>query len=198
MKDLLIIGCGGHAKSIIDLIKKEEWNLLGCIGKKEDLGKKLFNYNVIGTDEDLIFFSKKCRFAFIAIGQIKSSRKRKSISEKMYNLNFQFPILSSKNAIISPNSYIGEGTSVGHGAIINSGSKVGKHCIINTMALVEHDTEIKDFCHISTGAIVNGGVSIGKNSFVGSGAIIREGLSIPPNTIISAGKRIMSWPPMEK
>ena len=194
MKNLLIIGCGGHAKSIIEIINKEEWNIVGLIGKENEKKGGFLSYKVIGTDEDLEELRRKYLYGFVAIGQIGFPNKRIKIINYMRTLNFKFPKIVSQFSIISENSIIKEGTSIGHGVVINSGAEINKHCIINTKALLEHDVKIGEYCHISTGVIINGGVKIGNNSFVGSGVIIREGLEIPPNTIISAGKRVMGWP----
>ena len=195
MKEILLIGCGGHCKSIIDIIESEKkWNIIGLIGQKKDVGMTTLNYPVIGTDQDLISLRKKYDYSFVAIGKIGQGNKRKSIINNLKSLDFFIPSLISKFSIVSRYSSIGTGSSIGHGVIVNAGAKIASHCIINSRSIVEHDVNIGDFCHISTGTIINGGVSIGENSFIGSGTIIREGIRIPPNTVISAGKRIMGWP----
>ena len=192
---LLLIGCGGHAKSIIDIIESDnKWNLLGLIGTSEDLGKVVVDYPVLGTDSDLAILRQDCSNAFISIGQMGKNQSRKKIYQTLNELNFNIPILKSKYAIVSSRCEIDHGTSVGHGCVINSSVKIGKNCIINSKALIEHDVIIGDFCHVSTGSLINGGVRIGSGSFIGSGTIIREGIEIPENTIISAGKRIMGFP----
>ena len=194
-ESLIIIGCGGHAKSVIDIAEStNKWEIIGLIGQEKEVGKKVMNYKVIGTDEDLKFFRSKTNNIFLGIGQIKDLSKRIEIIGKLKILEFNTPSIISKNAYVSKNASIEEGCSIGHFSVINSGAKVGKFCILNSKCLVEHDSKIGDFSHISTGVIINGDVSIGKKSFLGSGSIIREGLTIPDNIVISAGKRIMGWP----
>ena len=193
-KSLILIGCGGHAKSIIEIIESSNnWKILGLIGCNEELNKKLLGYDVIGTDEDLKYLRESVSFCFISIGQIKNSQKRYAISEKLKNLDFKFPNLLASSSIVSNHAKLQYGISVGHGAIINAGANIGENCIINSNALIEHDVKVGEFSHISTGALVNGNVKIGKNSFIGSGSIIREGLEIPENSIIGAGQTILKW-----
>ena len=195
MSELLIVGCGGHARSIIDLVDKiDHLSIKGLVGLREEVGKIILGYSVIGNDSDLYELRSLASNAVIAIGQISSAESRMCLDRKLSALDFDFPVLISPHAVVSKYSNLSCGTSVGHGAIINSSVVIGKHCIINSRALIEHDCLIGDFCHISTGALVNGGVKIGSGSFIGSGAIIREGLVLPPNTIISAGHRVMGWP----
>lgn len=193
---LIVIGCGGHAISVIDIAEStDRWEIIGLIGQRNEVGKKIMNYEVIGTDEDLKNIRSKTKNILLGIGQIKNPKKRIEIIEKLKNLEFNTPTIISKNAYVSKNATIKEGCSVGHFSVINSGAKVGSFCILNSKCLVEHNSKIGDLCHISTGVIINGDVSIGNKSFLGSGCIIREGLSIPDNIVIGAGKRIMGWPP---
>lgn len=195
MNKLLLIGCGGHAKSIIDVVEnKKDWQIGGLIGFEKEIGKKLGSYRVIGSDNNICDFRDSFDFAFVAIGSIKNQGKRERIFNYLLEKKFEIPVLSSRNAYVSSNSIIGKGTFLSHGVVVNSASKIGNNCIVNSKTLLEHDVEIGDNCHISTGVIINGGCKIGNNSFIGSGAILRENIKIPPNTIISAGKRIMGWP----
>ena len=195
---IIIIGSGGHAKSVIEVIESVDyWEIIGLIGLKSELNKEVLGYKVLGTDEDLKELRKICKNSFIAIGQIKSSKKRFNIANKLKKLNFELPNIIASSAIVSKHAKIESGTFVGHGPIINASVVVGENSIINSKALLEHDTEIGDFCHISTGALLNGGVKIGEHSFIGSGTIIREGIEIPPKTILRAGKTILHFSPKE-
>ena len=198
MKNLIIFGCGGHAKSIIDIIESSrEWQIKGLISEKENNEKAILGYPIIGSDDKLQSLSLDINSALIGIGQIGIDERRKNFLHKIRNFKFKFPVIKSRHAIISNHAIINEGTTIGHGAIINTSSQIGKHCIINSAALIEHGVKIGDLCHISTGVIINGDVTIGEGSFIGSGVIIREGLVLPPKTIISAGKTLMGWPDKE-
>ena len=195
MKPLLIIGCGGHARSIIDIVEESGlWEIFGLIGKQKELGKDINGYKVIGTDEDLNLLRQKCSDAFVGVGKIGSSSTRVQLTQRLEKLNFNLPTLISNFSKVSRHSKIGPGTSIGHGVVVNANSSIGKHCIINSQSLIEHNAIIEDYCHISTGALINGNTTVGENSFIGSGAVLREGIILPANTTISAGKRVMGWP----
>ncbi len=198
MNDLIIFGTGGHAKAIIDIVEStKQWKIKGLVSEKENFGKLVLGYKILGSDEHLKNLSLQINNVLIGIGQIGIDERRKKFIRKINKFRFNFPTIKSKFAIISKNAILDEGTTIGHGAVINTCSQIGKHCIINSSSLIEHGVKIGDFCHISTGAIINGDVTIGEGSFIGSGAIIREGLVLPPETVISAGKRIMGWPNRE-
>ena len=195
MTDLLLIGCGGHARSLIDLVESTgRWKLIGLIAHPEQVGSLILGYRVIGSDADLAKLRESCGHALLAVGQIGAASRRLSLAKSLEQLNFTSPTIISPHAIVSRYAKVGSGTTVGHGVIVNAAAEVGNHCIINSAALIEHDVVIGDHCHVSTGALINGGAKIGNGSFVGSGAMLREGLDMPPNTVISAGKRVMGWP----
>ena len=195
MKPVLLIGCGGHARSLIDLIETTgKWSIYGLVGLPEEIGNNVLGYPVVGCDEDLITLRNICSSAVLALGQMPNPEPRKNLASRLEALAFHTPILISPHAVVSRHAQIDLGTTIGHGAIVNAAVEVGKYCIINSFALLEHDVRIEDHCHISTGALVNGNVQIGTESFVGSGSMIREGINLPPRSVIGAGKRVMGWP----
>lgn len=199
MKPLLLIGCGGHAHSLIDLIESTgQWHIHGLVGLPEQVGNAVLGYPVIGCDADLPLLRETCPTAVLAIGQLPDPRPRQRLAAQLEQLGFQSPALISPHAVVSRHAQLGPGTTLGHGAIVNAAAAVGSHCILNNNALIEHDVQIGDHCHISTGALVNGGVRVGSGSFIGSGAVIREGLVLPEQTVIGAGKRVMGWPLRDK
>ena len=53
MKELLLIGGGGHCKSIIDVIEEEgNFSIAGIIDKSDLLEKTVLGYPIIGNDLD--------------------------------------------------------------------------------------------------------------------------------------------------
>ena len=195
MRSLIIVGCGGHARSVIDLVEAEKkWNIYGLIGLENELNKCVLGHKVIGSDENLADISVHCSNAVVGIGQISTNSARLAIINRLKQLDYSFPTIISPKSYVSPHSRVGYGVTIGHGVVVNANAVIGNHCIINSQALIEHDVLISDFCHISTGSLVNGCVNIGKSSFIGSGAVIRNNLSLPSGTVVGAGKTIMGWP----
>jgi sugar O-acyltransferase (sialic acid O-acetyltransferase NeuD family) len=192
MKKIIIIGAGGHAKSCIDVIERsKKFKIIGLYATKKELGNKLFRYNVIGcTLEDLRKIRKKTKYAFIAIGQIKSSNIRRKYYKKLKKMQFEFPSVISPLSYVSKHSRIGIGSIVMHGVKINAASKIGNFCIINSNALIEHDNIINNFSHISTSVILNGGVEVGSDTFIGSRSTIANGVKIGDKCIISMTSQV--------
>jgi len=188
MEDIILIGGGGHCKSVIDVIEEENrFNIAGVVEKKHCSEGKILNYDVIGSDEDLDYLVKKIKYAIISVGQIYTVELRIKLFEQAKKTGFILPCIVSPRAYVSKYATIGEGTVIAHDVLINANVEIGKNCIINSKALIEHDSKVKDNCHISTGALINGGVMVGENSFVGSGAITKQNISIRENSFIKAG-----------
>ena len=191
MKNLILIGCGGHCNSCIDVIETtKKYKIKGIIEKNNTLVKNFTNYSILGFDRDMKRILKKNKFFFITIGQIKTYKTRLKYFNFLKNENLILPTIISPKSYVSKNTIIGEGSIIMHFAMVNINSKVGVNCIINSQALIEHDVTIGNHCHISTGAKINGSVIIGNNVFIGSGAIIHQGLKIKSNSIIPAGVTI--------
>jgi sugar O-acyltransferase (sialic acid O-acetyltransferase NeuD family) len=185
---LILIGGGGHCKSCIDVIEQEnKYEIAGILDVKENIGKNVLGYTVIGSDDDIEELSKQYRNFLITIGQIKSAEKRIAIYNRLEELNLILPVIISPLAYVSANANISDGTIVMHHAVVNAGAFVGSNCIINTKALIEHDALIGNNCHISTAAVINGECKIGDNCFIGSNSVISNVVKVENDCIIGAG-----------
>ena len=191
MKDIVLIGGGGHCKSVVDVIEQESlFNIVGIVDKLELLGKDVLGYPVIGNDSELDNLVKQCNSAIITVGQITSPLTRVNLFNKIVKLGFDLPTIISPRAYVSQYAHIGVGSVIMHDAVVNAGAIVGDNCIVNTKSLVEHDSVIGNHCHISTNAIINGNVVVGNGSFIGSGAVTKEGIRIDDNFFAKAGSLV--------
>ena len=188
MLDLILIGGGGHCKSVIDVVEQtKRFNIVGIVEKLGSKIQKVSGYDVIGNDDDLSELLKSTPQALVTIGQIKSCHARMFAYQVASSLGAQLPSVISPYSYVSSQSQIGSGTVVMHDAIINSCATVGENVILNSKCLVEHDVKIGDHCHISTGALINGDVMIEDGCFIGSGVVLRNGIKVGANSVIGMG-----------
>jgi len=189
MKELVIIGSGGHALSCLDVIQStSEFKIVGFVDNI--LKEKWLGLSWLGTDKDLLEISKKCNHFFIGVGQIKDSLIRQRIYQQITSFNGNLPTIISPNAYVSPMAKIGQGSIVMHGSHVGPEARIGEGCILNTKCLIEHGAQIGKFVHASTAAVVNGDVVVGAGSFLGSNSVICHGVKIPHNSFIQAGQFI--------
>lgn len=186
MKPLILIGGGGHCKSVIEAAESQGREILGVLDMPENVGIEILGCKIIGTDSDITRFIGKAEFV-ITVGHIKGCEIREKIDRLIKQSGGSLATITASTAHVSRHARIGEGTVVLHGAMVNAGAKIGRNCIINTLANVEHDAIIEDFCHVSTGAMVNGDCKVGRGTFLGSQSVILNGAAICENCVIAAG-----------
>lgn len=189
MDKIVLLGCGGHAKSVADsILQKSSYEIAGFV---KSAGEKDFAYRgigVIGVDDDLQkLYDAGIHHAFICIGYLGHGDVRSRLYDKLKKIGYTLPVIIDPSAVLAGDARIGEGTFVGKGAIINANASIGKMAIINTAAVVEHDCVIGDFSHVAAAGVVCGNVSIGANAFLGANATVLQCLRIGANVLVGAG-----------
>lgn len=188
-KPLILIGGGGHCKSVIEAAESAGYSILGVLDMPEDVGKEILSTKVIGTDDDIPSYVDKAEFV-ITVGFIKNPATRIKLYNKVKEAGGRLATIIASTAYVSKYASIGEGTVVMHHAFINAGAQVGKNVIINTFANIEHDAVVGDQCHIATGTMVNGDCKVGNNVFIGSQSVLSNGIVIGDDIVVGAGSLV--------
>lgn len=191
---IIIIGAGGHARSVIDIVKEnDEFELEGCI---DNMYPNLKSINgmpeipVIGNDNNIEeFFKRGIKHFFVAIGD---NSLRNKLFDKMINMGYEPVNIISNTARISKKSYIGNGVCIMHGAVINVNSKIEDNVIINTNSSIDHDCLIEKGVHIAPGASISGYVNIGEGTLIGTGTSIIDKISIGKWSVIGGGSVVVN------
>lgn len=175
---LLIIGCGGHARSVADVaLSLGISNLIFWdINAREN--ETLFTFPVV-ADSSLFHICKKL---FIAIGD---NKERADYFEKLKEKKLHNII--SAHAYIAISATIGRGIFIAHGAHVGPMACVGDNTIINTRAVIEHECAIGAHSHISVNATITGRCQIEDFVFIGAGAVVKDKVSICSNVTVGAG-----------
>ena len=183
MCNVVIIGAGGHAKVIADIVLKSGDNLVGFLDDTKS-GNVIGDYCVLGKVEDAEKFADDYEL-IIAIG---SNSVRKAISEK---LNAKWYTAIHPSAQIGCVAEIGEGSCVMANAAVNSCAVVGKHCIVNTGAVIEHDCRLENYVHVSPNATLCGTVSIGELTHIGAAAVVKNNISVCREVTVGVGAAVV-------
>ncbi len=189
MKNLILIGGGGHCRVVLDVIKEGgEFNVIGIIDVKEKIGNRVNGVEIIDSDENLSkYFENGIEYAFIALGSVGNPTRRILLYKKVREIGFKVPAIVSNNAVLSKNVFWEDGVFINKGVMINDNVSIKSNAIINTGSIIEHDCDIGEFVHISPGSVLSGNVSIGKNSHIGTNATVIQGIKIGENSIVGAG-----------
>lgn len=191
-KDIVIIGAGGHAKSIANIIYKSGDNVKGFLDDNIEIGTiiiKKRKYKVIGKINDVLNLNQMHPDLEFIIG-IGNNDTRKKIA-KQYEGMIKFYTAIDPSSQIALDVEIGKGSVVLSNACINASAKIGKHCIINTAAIIEHDNIIEDYVHISPNATLSGTVKVGELTHIGSGAVVKNNIDICGNCSVGAGATVV-------
>lgn len=177
----VIVGCGGHARSIADVILYNDQNAnITFLDENAKPNEKILGFPVVSdfsiTDEKVI----------IGVGDNKI---REKLSQKYYSNLFS---VISNRAYIGRDVKIGKGVFVAHNAYIGVLSTIDDFSIINTGAIVEHECNIARSCFVGPNATLCGKVRIMDRSFIGAGANIKDNVSICSDIVVGAGATIVN------
>lgn len=177
---LIIIGCGGHAKSVADvaLFRDPALDII-FVDDNAKNNERILNYHVVKkyniTNEQVI----------IAIGD---NIKRTTIGQFYYK---NLTSIVSSTAYVSTNSKIHNGVFVAHNATIGTLSEIRDFSLINTAASLDHECSIGKGSSVGPNCTLCGNVTVGDNVFIGAGTIIKDKINICDNVIIGAGSIIL-------
>jgi sugar O-acyltransferase (sialic acid O-acetyltransferase NeuD family) len=188
MEDLILVGYGGHAKSVADSIERQGlYSIIGYTDKQRYDSK----YQYLGTDDVLeTYFANGVSRAAIGIGYLGKGDLRQRLYAKLKEIGFEVPVIIDPSSVISGTAIIGEGTFIGKNAVVNADVSIGKMSIINTGAIIEHECRVGDFSHVSVGTVLCGQVEAGKSTFIGANATVIQCMKIEDYTIIPAGATV--------
>lgn len=192
MEEIILLGIGGHAHSVVDSIESNKnYSIYGFLDIESRIGEQFRGYKVVGTDNLLeSCFHKGIKNAFVTVGYLGKGDIRKKLYKKLKGIGFTLPNIVDRTAILANDVILGEGIFVGKRAVINSAAEIGNMCIINTGAIVEHDCKVGDFSHIAVGSALCGSVQVGKEAFIGANATVIQGKRIGNKCIIGAGTTV--------
>lgn len=188
MQRVLILGAGGHAQVIANILLRMNETFGSCcpIGYLDDNrelhGQTLLGLPVLGGMPDLPQIAYDA--LIVAIGDNYSRWK---LFNRLQQQGVCFVIAMHPAAVIAPDVEIGKGTVIGAGVVVNPGSKIGNNVILNTACTVDHHNQIDDHVHIAPGVHSGGNVTIGEGTLIGIGATIMPHCRVGAWSTVGAG-----------
>lgn len=187
----LIIGGGGHAAALAEILIKQNKHLLGVVAPNILAGHAIFDtLQHYVQDDDVLKFSVDEVLLVNGIGAMPRQMLRKKIYTRFTELGYTFATIIDDSAEVSDYSSIGYGTQVMKNCVVNIGTVIAENTIINTATSVDHDCNIGAHCHLAPGATLSGQVTIGDNSHIATGVNVINNISIGENAIVGVGANI--------
>jgi sugar O-acyltransferase (sialic acid O-acetyltransferase NeuD family) len=187
MKKIAIIGAGGHARVVYDIILKQqqfEVEAFFALSPQEDqfLGHPLL--------EQELLYDHTLAAGVVAIGDnwIRAQVVKKILDQRA---GFEFITAIHPSASIGYRAKVGPGTVVMPQVVVGPGTHVGSHCILNTSSAIDHDGRMEDYSSIAPGATLGGNVEVGEFSAISLGAQIIHGKRVGEHSVVGAGATVV-------
>ncbi len=193
-QDIIILGSGGHAKVVIDIIEAADvYNIIGITDVSIEKENSYCGYPILGDDDILSdFFKKGVQNVAIGVGGYRNNNKRKEVFNKVKLMGFYIPVLIHPSANISKSVIIDEGCVIFQGVNINTDVKIGKNNIIATGSNIDHETSLGNHVLISAGVTIGGNVEIEDEVLCALGSKIISGVRIKGNVVVGAGAVVVN------
>lgn len=191
--DIILIGAGGHARVLIDVLRRGGFTVAAAVDRDERLhGRAIDGVPVIGGDGVVYARAPETVVLVSAVGNAPSAgasglHVRRAVFDRFTARGYAFRDVISPDAVVSAAAVLEPGCQIITGAIVHPGARIGMGAIINTGARVDHDCVIGPCAHVAPGAVLCGDVAVGAETHVGAGAVVIQGVRIGDRAVIGAG-----------
>lgn len=187
MRELILLGGGGHARSVLAALSLSGEEVRGYTGPAPS--DRDFGLAYLGGDDILDGLDAARTEIVNGLGTIAG---RSRMHELVVARGLRVASVVHPRAFIDPSVQLGAGVQVLAGAIVNAGARIGDGTLINSGAIVEHDAVIGADSHVAPGALLAGDVRVGDRTHVGLGARIIQGLTIGSGATVGAGAVVLT------
>jgi len=186
MKRLLIIGAGGHGRSVAEAAALSgEYEVVGFLddGATEST---ISDIPVLGRVANLSDHLSKADAVHVAIGR---NSLRGELCKKALLMGAFLATVIHPRAVISPRAVIGRGCAIMPGAVIGTDAWLGVGVIVNCGGVVDHDCRVGDYAHLGINASMAGGSSLGEYAWMKAGSVLAPGLRVESGEEVLIGER---------
>jgi sugar O-acyltransferase (sialic acid O-acetyltransferase NeuD family) len=190
-KPVLVLGAGGHAAVLVDILRQLNIEILGIVATEKPKVSPIFTgIPYFSADDDVLSFAKEKILLVNAIGSIPGQEVRFKVHHKFKQLGYNFMTVVSPKAIVSDYVQLAEGVQIMAGCIVNVNASIEEGTILNSGTIIEHDCIIGKHNHIAPGSVLSGAVVTGDYVHVATGAKVIQGIHIGERSLVGAGATV--------
>lgn len=191
MKPVVLLGAGGHARVLLDILKLQKRSVVSIVDPAL-AGSVFRGIPVLQRDEDVLRCFRPEEVELVnGLGGTGDNRLRRKLYYDFKKQGYKFAVLRHPGAIVAENVVLGNGTQVMAGAVIQTDCVVGENTIVNTGTIVEHDCRVGSNVHLAPGCILSGGVKISDDVHLGTGTTVIQNITIGRQCLIGAGSVVL-------
>lgn len=188
MRDLVILGAGGHGRELLDIVEAVNaaaptWRFLGFLDDGRPDASLLERRGVPWLGATSLLAELDADYA-IGMGDGDARRRMDDLATSCGRRAAE---------LIHPRAHVGSdvllepGVVLAVGASVTTNVRMGRHTHLNVAAQVAHDCRLGPFVTVSPGALVNGGNTVGSGVLLGAGSVVTPGRTIGADTWVGAG-----------
>ena len=143
---IIIYGGGGHAKTVIDILRSlDTWQIAGIVDDGIEPGTVISGIPVIGNGSVLESLKAEGIHSVVnTVGGIGDYKIRWNVFERLIAAGYDFPTLIHPTAFIEPSAKLENGIQILPQSYISSGAQIGFGTLINAGVVVSHDCHIEN------------------------------------------------------
>jgi sugar O-acyltransferase (sialic acid O-acetyltransferase NeuD family) len=188
-KPVIVIGNGGHARVLVDILLIQKREIVGYTAPTEENNR--YNVTYLGKDEEILKYHPLEIELVNALGSVSDTKLRTNIFNIFKSKGYVFSTIIHPSAVIAETVILGEGVQIMAGAIIQPFTKIDDNTIVNTSTSIDHDCYISKHCHIAPGCVLSGGVFVGEGTHIGTGTKIIQNVTVGKNVLVGAGSLVL-------
>ena len=189
MRDLVLIGGGGHASDVLGAIEainavEPRFHVLGYFSDDVTPEPRLERRAVrrLGIPEDSSRFPEAG--VVLAVGYPSA---RAVVAQRIATDVGWSPQLVHPAAIVGSGAIVSDGSVVLAGATLSPDVRIERHAYVSQLCSIGHDTVVGTMSSVMPGAMVSGDVQLGARVMVGTGAVVLQGLTVGDDAVVGAG-----------
>ena len=184
MNGVLVLGAGGHAKVVADILCCQGIPMMGFLDDNPTTwGATQLGLPILGG---IATYREHMPSGLIlGIGDIAA---RQAVVERLGpDAQHLWCNAIHPHATVATSVRLGRGVAVMARVVVNPDAVLGDHSVVNTGATVDHDCVIGEYAHIGPGVHLAGGIRVGRAALIGIGASITPCLTIGDDAVVGAG-----------
>jgi|HigsolmetaAR206D_1030411.scaffolds.fasta_scaffold00337_3 sugar O-acyltransferase (sialic acid O-acetyltransferase NeuD family) len=193
--DLVIVGCGGHGRELLDIVRAgnaaaqtgPRWRVLGFVDDRpSEVNRKRLQRLAVPYLGPVEWLRQAPPGTHVALG-IGDPRVRRTVGARIDGYGLPAATLVHPAATVGPDLVAGDGLVVFAGARITTNVTLGRHVHLNQNSTVAHDCVIADYVSVNPLAAVSGDCHLETGVMIGAGAVVLQGRRIGADAIVGAG-----------
>lgn len=186
MRRLLIVGAGGHGRSVAEaVLASGQFKLVGFLDDAFPGLSQVWDFPVLAGISEILSMIGRADEAIVAIG---NNQLRKEVCTRLRNVGLELATIIHPRAIVSPTSIICAGSAIMAGAIVGTEAVLGEGVILNCGAVVDHHCKVEDFGHLGVNAAMAGGSALGEGAWMQAGSALGYGVKINAGQVLAPGE----------